>query len=393
MRILVFQSRRLSYGSSWCFMEMFGRGMRQCGVSVKFFALGEDITGQERELRALTREHFDGIFDMNSRLVHVMLDERYYLDYFDAPFFHWIVDHPMHVHASLRIPLRQYRVICLDRYHKEYIERYYPHIEKVYVLAFAGIPASEFTGECTGAVPMRRREYDVLFPGTYMSSAYYKKQMIDISDFQCEAAERILSEYRLGSRKPIDELFAGEVSGRELFAIQMHHARLIDRYIRAWYRESVLNALLGAGIRVDVAGAHWEAFRPEAGGDLHIHPPCSYPDQLMMLEQSRMVLNVQPLFMDGVHDRVVNAMANRSVALTDHCEFIERNFVDGRDLVLFDRNDPQEAASQILELLHAEDRLEEIAASAHGQVDARHSWYACAEGFCSYLVAGTVPRP
>ena len=92
--------------------------MKRQGISVRPFLLSEDIAGQEEELRALTREHFDGIFDINSRLPKVMLDDRYYLDYFDAPFFHMIIDHPMHLHYSLQIPLRNYYVLCLDRYHQ-----------------------------------------------------------------------------------------------------------------------------------------------------------------------------------------------------------------------------------------------------------------------------------
>ena len=115
MKVLIFQSKRLSYDSSWCFAEMLCRSMKRQGISVRPFLLSEDIAGQEEELRALTREHFDGIFDINSRLPNVMLDDRYYLDYFDAPFFHMIIDHPMHLHYSLQIPLRNYYVLCLDR--------------------------------------------------------------------------------------------------------------------------------------------------------------------------------------------------------------------------------------------------------------------------------------
>ena len=91
MRVLVFESKRLGYDSSWCFAEMICRGLEQCGVSVKRFILEEDIAGQERELRKLTEEHFDGMIDINSLLPHVLLDDRYFPDYFDAPFFQFIV--------------------------------------------------------------------------------------------------------------------------------------------------------------------------------------------------------------------------------------------------------------------------------------------------------------
>ena len=61
MKVLIFQSKRLSYDSSWCFAEMLCRSMKRQGISVRPFLLSEDIAGQEEELRALTREHFDFI--------------------------------------------------------------------------------------------------------------------------------------------------------------------------------------------------------------------------------------------------------------------------------------------------------------------------------------------
>lgn len=385
MRVLVFESKRLGYDSSWCFAEMICRGLEQCGVSVKRFTLEEDIAGQERELRKLTEGHFDGMIDINSLLPHVLLDDRYFLDYFDAPFFQFIVDHPMHLHNSLAVPLKHYRVICLDCHHKEYLERHYPHIEKVYVFPFGGIPASEFTEETPEAVPMKDRKYDVLFPGTYTPSDYYRSQMDCVSDFQYGIAQEILHQYRQGSTRPLEELFAEQVEDREFFALQMYHARMIDRYIREWYREFILNELLRAGIHVDVVGSRWELFCPSVPQNLHIHPPCPYPEQLMLLGQSRMVLNVQPLFWDGVHDRVVNAMANGSIALTDSCGFIRRDFVDGKEILIYDKNNPIQAAHTVLELLQAPDKLGQMAADAENAVS-HHSWTAHIENFLESLL-------
>lgn len=380
MRVLLFQSKRLSYDSSWCFMEMLRRGMEQCGVCVKLFLVQEDIAGQEEELKKLTGETFDGIFDVNSLLPHVILDDRHFLDYFDAPFYHLIVDHPMHVHNSLQIPLKQYRVICLDRYHKKYLERYYPHIERVYVLPFGGIPASEFLGSVGGAAPMKERKYDLLFPGTYTPLDYYRMQMDSVSDSQPEIADAVLEKYRQGSPETIDELFAGELAqDRDFFAWKMHRARLVDRYVREWYRESVLRALLRAGLRVDVAGFRWELFPVRDRERLCIHPPCAYPEQLALLGQSRIVLNVQPLFLDGVHDRVVNTMANHSVALTDRCEFVEKHFSDGQELLLFDKNQPEEMAQRVAEILQDLEYLEEMAERAESAALQQHTWYSRTE--------------
>lgn len=375
MKVLIFQSKRLSYDSSWCFAEMLCRSFRRQGISVKPFFLSEDIAGQEEELRALTMEHFDGIFDINSRLPNVMLDDRYYPDYFDAPFFHMIVDHPMHLHYSLQIPLQNYYVLCLDRYHREYIKAHYPHIKKVFFFPFAGIPASIFTPDISSGIPVKDRPVDLLFPGTYTPLDYYREQMENVSSDQWEMTEHILSEMRKGSTDTIDELYRREIlPDTDFFPLKLHKSRLIDRYIREWYREEILHTLLEAGINVHVMGFRWEMFDTKYSSNLVIHPPCSYIEQLNALTKSKMTLNVQPLFQDGPHDRVMNAMMNRSAAVTDGCDYLSEHFKAGKDLIRYDKNKPEEAAQQILGLLKDIDRLEYIAENGYQRVLKTHTW-------------------
>lgn len=375
MKVLIFQSKRLSYDSSWCFAEMLCRSMKRQGISVRPFLLSEDIAGQEEELRALTREHFDGIFDINSRLPNVMLDDRYYLDYFDAPFFHMIIDHPMHLHYSLQIPLRNYYVLCLDRYHQKYIETCYPHIREAIFFPFAGIPADTFTPGNFPRSPMKDRPVELLFPGTYTPLDYYREQMEDISSDQWEMTEHILSKLRHGSRNTIEQLYRQEIlPDTDFFPLRMHKSRLIDRYIREWFREKILQALLEAGICVHVMGFRWEMYDTPYSSGLVIHPPCSYTEQLNALTKSKLILNVQPLFQDGPHDRVMNAMMNRSVAVTDGCDYISEQFRVGEDLIVYDKNKPEEAAMQILKLLKDTDRIEWIAENGYQKTQKLHTW-------------------
>jgi hypothetical protein len=367
-------------------MEMFRRGFEACGVSVETFLLGEDISAQERELKNLTTQHFDGIFDVNSLLPHVVLDEKYFPDYFDAPFYHMIVDHPMHLHLSLSIPLKNCRVICLDKYHKKYLEEHYPHIKKVYILPFGGITASDFTASAGEPAPMKSREMEILFPGTFTPLPYYREQMETVSDDQWEICSAILQRYRRGETKSIDEFYREELGEDvEFFPLRMHKARLIDRYIREWYRESVLKCLLKAGVKVDVMGFRWEMFSDAPVTNLRIHAPASYPEQLAMLGKSRMVLNVQPLFRDGIHDRVMNTMANRSVAVTDSCEFVQHHFSSGRELLIYEKNQPEEMSEKVIKLLGQPDVLEEMSRRAWEAFRENHTWYRRVEHFMNIM--------
>lgn len=382
MNLLLFESKRLSYDSSWCFMEMLRRGFEKLGARVTVFIL-EDVDRQEEELLALCRQKFDAVFDTNSALVSAKIDDdNYFMDCFDAPFYHLIVDHPLHVHGALNVPLKDYHVICLDAYHKTYIEQYYPHIKDVIVMPFGGIWAGEFAGEQW--ISMEDRPIQILFPGTYTPLEYYREQMEAHGEHYWEVAQEMLKEYQQGSKRPVHEIFQEKVHGDEdFFALKLHKARYIEKYIREWYRQRILETLLQQNIVVDVVGFRWEMYQGEYADKLRRHSPCTYGKQLEMLGQSKMVLNVQPLFLDGVHDRVMNAMMNHSVAVTDSCEFLERNFLPEKEIVSFDKNAPEDMAFWVVENQKEHEKLQEISHKAYKKCKENHSWYQRAE----YLLA------
>lgn len=392
MHFLVFQSKRLSYDSSRCFTEMVQRSLRKWGAQVTVFSLEEDLEKQEEELVKLCSLELDGIFDINSLLPRIQIDESYYLDLFDAPFFHLIVDHPMHVHLSLIPPIQEHYVLCLDRQHKEYLEQYYPHIRGVYYMPFGGIKAEEFAaapeGRGQGIVPMTERPYHILFPGTYTPLEYYQSQMEAQGEYLWEISQEMLQEYQKGSTRSVDDLFYEKAgSDSNFFALKMHKARFIDRYLREWYRESILSALLRQKITVDVVGMRWEMYQGEGNEFLRIHPPCSYASQLGMLAQSRMVLNVQPLFQDGPHDRVINAMMNHSVAVSDSCCFLQEQFTVGA-VFFYDKNRPEEMAEWVQrkgESLSELKELEKMAERAYREISVEHTWEQRIRGFLEWV--------
>ncbi len=378
MKLLLFESKRLSYDSSWYFTEMLRRGFERLGAKVTVFVL-EDLEQQENQLLELCRQHYDAVLDTNSALVSAKIDDTdYYIDCFQAPFYHFIVDHPLHVHGSLNVPLRDYHVICLDEYHKVYIEQYYPHIKEVLVVPFGGIFAGEFVEE--KQIAMKDRPFQILFPGTYTPLEYYREQMEAHSEFYWDVAQEMLHEYRQGATTPIHEMFREKICGDdEFFSLKLHKARYIEKYIREWYRQSILNALLRQNIPVDVVGFRWEMYDGENSDKLRYHAPCTYGEQLAMLGQSKMVLNVQPLFLNGVHDRVMNTMMNHSVSVTDFCEFLERYFHEGEEVICFDKNKPESMALWVAENQNNYELLQDITHRAYHKCSREHSWYQRAE--------------
>ncbi len=138
MKILILETRKLSYGSSSVFLMMICDILREYGADV-IHCIINDPEEDSVLLESFTGKHFDAVIGMNSILPLAECDTGRYLNSIDAPFINFIADHPMHVHNCLNVKLERYYVICLDKFHKEYIDRYYPHIKKTVAIPLGGI--------------------------------------------------------------------------------------------------------------------------------------------------------------------------------------------------------------------------------------------------------------
>ena len=78
-----------------------------------------------------------------------------------------------------------------------------------------------------------------------------------------------------GDTSPIHDLYRNITSWKEeRFAARMYKARYIDKYIRDYFRDAVVTALLDEGYRIDVAGARWEMYNGRNKDRLVNHSQC-----------------------------------------------------------------------------------------------------------------------
>ncbi len=406
-KILVFISKELSYSSSAYFMRRIADAVEENGICTKVCELG-DIEQSEELLMELLKEDYIAVFDMNSSLPAVTIDERHYLDLFNAPFYDFLVDHPLHLHTTLGQKINNYNVVCLDKAHAEYIRNIYKHIRNVYVMGFAGSYAN------SGSSALSEDKYTVLFPATYTPLSYYHDLLETAGPFYTSVAQRILDIYT--SDDEVHEFFDAymEASGSDenLIGVKLFKARYVERYIRQYYRDKILDAILSSGIVVDTIGMRWEMYNGSAKENIVSHGAKSYAETIDMIACSKIVLNVQPLFMDAAHDRVLNAMINRSVCITDRCDFISREFdeyicgdetinetnnkiinkqeqiksinnscgIDNKktltdyDLITFNRNHPERMIPVLKELIGDTGLTDRISDNAFEKVSQNHTW-------------------
>ncbi len=225
--------------------------------------------------------------DINSKLPYFVLeDDRRFLDVLDAPFYNYIVDHPLYHHPGLIFPLKDYHAIAIDHCHKSYMEKYYPHLQQV---AFLPIGATQ--SRLADVIPYEKRQIPLLFLGTYESKdgmlekfrALCRKTFADLKrsgrNFMILAwrflevmlAGKGIGKWRAGrdtnGRSPgghcgSEKLQAGAYGTRD-FAVLMNYLYLIDKYVRNARRHKVLSyvadlkvplTLVGEGLGKSAAG-------------------------------------------------------------------------------------------------------------------------------------------
>lgn len=362
LKILILETRKLSYGSSGVFLMLISGILREQGADVTHCIIN-DPEADSILLESFSGRSFDAVIGMNSVLPLAECDSGKYLDSINAPFINIIADHPMHVHKYLEVKLQRYYVICLDKHHKEYISKYYPHIKKTVAIPFAGIkylPDGEDKEQYYTYRQFSRRKYHIFFPATYTPPFYYRQVMEETNISYVRQAEEIMYAVLDGDTSPVHELYRNITSWKEeRFAARMYKARFIDKYIRDCFRDMAVSALLEEGYKVDVAGARWDMYNGRYKDRLVIHGQQDYADIPAAMADSQVVLNVQPLFTEAPHDRVFNAMANGSAVLSDTCSYIEENYK--KDMLLFNTGNIHESIAGMENTLNNTEKLYKMA--------------------------------
>ncbi len=341
-------------------------------MEVEYFEIREDSSNAD-DLEQFAGQSYDAVLDVNSILPGVQMEDFSYLtDHIHAPFFNYIVDHPMHLHPILN-KTQNSSVICLDETHRQYIWQHYPGITGCFVLPLAASVPDV-------GIPFHKRSRQFFFPGTYVPLVEYEAKLQKMTNTHAVSCLDLAKDYyRQYLENPgLPDLITWVQSLQEeepLDAGQIYEqCRYIDRYLREVLRHRVLEAVLAEGFSVHVTGAHWEYYEGKHQERLVVHSPCDYPAVLRQMGDSQIVLNIQPLFPDAPHDRILCGMAAGAVVLTDSCQFLENNMRPGEQYLSYDIRKPERSLHHLRKIFRDTDRLAEIADRGRQEVLNRYQW-------------------
>lgn len=288
MTILLIMSRQLAYGSAAFFEDRMAEALARRGHEVirADYDVDELIMSEDLDsIEELSCRRYDAVLDINSWLPRLSGDSGPWLDSLQAPFFNYIIDHPAYHIGGLSVPLQDETVICIDRTHAAYIREHHPHIKNTYVLPMAGSRA--LLGR-----PFAEKKDSVLIPATY--------------EPETERISEFLPEFI-----------------RE------------DQRLRNELRLEMALKVAGTGFPTAVMGHGWESTPIADMENVTLLEPREFANGIEAFGRYRYILDTNPLFPCGMHDRVPTAMINGAVCITNMNPAFDPGLVNGVNIIYY----------------------------------------------------------
>ena len=387
MRILIPHTRELCYFSGGFFLDRIQEELAWRGVEVvRLSEMGDDYT--ELEDVAASGE-FSAIIDINSKLPRLIDDDgKYFLNSVDAPLYNYILDHPLYHHHGLAVKLANYHVVGIDDYHCRFMREWYPYLKSVSCIPMGGTAA-------VSAVPFAARRRDFLFLGTYISPRVLEERAFRVrSDFG-EATYKLMRELYDAwepNRTPIEEalhtllsdyggVYGGDVA---MYINDVYEARdeaellnrlyIVDQTKRNELRLAMLSEAADTGYDITIVGEGWDMTDLPGRKNVRLMEPVLMELSFELMANARFVIDSNPLFFRGMHDRVTSAFANGCVCITNMSREYDRGLVDGRDLFYY--GDRGSSIAGVMSKVSGMpvDETAAVAMSGHRVWEDRYSW-------------------
>ena len=326
---------------------------------VRLELMGDDFS----DLEGMSEERFDAVIDINSRLPR-LIDEKgcAFLDSIDAPFFNYILDHPLYHHPGLSVKLRNYHAIGVDECHCEYMKKHYPHLRSVSCIPMGGTKAV-----CD--IPFDERGHDFLFSGTYLDPKLINERTLGVRRDHGEAVyQRMQALYE--SWDPESTTVEEVLDEPEL----LNKLYIVDQMKRNEERHRILSEAASTGAAITILGEGWDETPLASMDNVRILDPVPMEMSFEIMADSKYVIDPGPFFWCGMHDRVASALANGCVCISDMSDTYDTDLVDGRNIIYFGRG--RTGIKDVIKMVEdlGDDRLKEISSAGTAIWEYKYSW-------------------
>ena len=368
--ILIYAGTNWTHNIADTFAGGLGNALEELGQCVEYADMSE---APDKKLEDYSKRRFKAVIGMGADVLFIRRENgRFVHDEITAPKYYFYFDHPIWTRElrDQELP-HNLSVLVLDRNYEKFIKNYYGHPARF--LPPAG--STEAAGD-------EERSYGIIFLGRY-----YGTRLTEILR-EIRSYDRkwgyLLNRYILYMRQDLSETpedafkraseYYGITYTKEEFVETFFAFSNIFAGLAGYYRNKVIEALLEAGITLHVFGDTWKESPMWGRPTLVCHEAVSGKDALEVYARAKLSLNIMTWHKDGFTERIANAMLQKSVVVTDKSAYLEENFVNGEDLLMYDLKRLKELPEQIKMLLNEDERRRRIAENGYRKALKEHTW-------------------
>lgn len=361
------------------FSDRLRRGFLELGYEIFDFDLRQSAKSLGMLYQSMQEGPITAMIAFNSLFFKMTLPSGENMwEALGIPCINILVDHPYWYHDLLtRMPATGI-VLCIDRNHMNYVERFYPNIPAVGFLPHGGASPR------TAIKPISERGIDVLYAGSLYADRVPRRLDLSAWDFPAEQICDRSIEYLLAHpEETIEDVLERQLRQDGVILSDEELRRFIsscvhvERAVSSHYRERIVGSVAEAGISLNLYGEGWEKCDWIGLPNVHYGGRVAPEKILSLMGDSKIVLNTLPWFKDGGHERVFNAMLCGAVAVSETSKYLEETLPSDA-WVPFDLSSESLEAfpRRVLTLLADEEGLEERANASRELALAAHTWEA-----------------
>lgn len=293
---------------------------------------------------------------------------------FSTPKILFMFDHPVIFLFYAKYSIHNLFMLTLDEGYSRFVKLYMPFFSGVYTIPPAGIEVAE-----------EEKKYSLSFVGKYYDYRLFLNELDKLPEKEQIRGYRVFGKMQDNPNLSFEEALIVVLKEEGItldslekgeFAYMLYKLRAARGAIRNYFREEVVKTILNAEIDIDVFSYDWRLCPMASSPFLHIHPEVDWREGCKVFSQSELSLNVMSWHKEGMTERIANIMLNKCVCVSDSSTYLQENFVNEKDIVLFDLNNLYSLPQMIKGLL-GEDNKERrnlIVENAYEKASHVHKW-------------------
>lgn len=285
------------------------------------------------------------VITFNNTGINIKCQNQNYWNMKHVRFYNIQVDSPIFYLAAIQSDIPNMQIISIDKAHAQFIQKYFPFRPSAF-LPHGGI----LSPLCT--TPYSNRDIDILYIGSRSPLVTPRTNLTCFSDNGEEflrTTYQLLMEHPQLSPEQLTDLYFREAGvSFDHYTDCLYALYQYDLFnIRAYYQEQVIAALAEAHFHVHLYGDNWKPIGKKYPEYLHTHDRTPPQECINLICCSKIVLNIQPWFKEGAHERIYNTMLNEAVCVTDTSEYLKRHFQNGKNIIFYELTDLNALVSKI----------------------------------------------